>query len=411
MHRILYYIILLAVFISCEKQMTISQESQNISSYNEDFRNKVGNPSGSQEWGDWCLHIPSFTRSVNSDTTTWDRYREVTYPSDEDINDIISTFNEYYDGINMVTLPEGDYWVKTIYKDTLHLYISPDWHGAWFYAYEKMPTISVYSQSEKRYEPIEGIDSLVLIENLDEYDSIMPQFAYFNELYSENHFEQRTIEYNGIYYVGFDFYADGFIEGGGDDYFIMNVVERDYIYRDMIIMLIPAYKLGQEEVYDEKRVMCEDLSNNHDFDFNDLVYDVAIVKLDDVLKTKITVQAVGTNQSIIIATKEAHELFGTQEAIINTNPSMPRREPQSFYIDEVIEDIRDIEVSTFYNNKIYFLGNEKGEPTQRICVDTNTKWGNEGYVFWITYPRFKEWVSDPSVTDWEKYCNTELVFK
>jgi hypothetical protein len=391
--------------------MTISQESQNISSYNEDFRNKVGNPSGSQEWGDWCLHIPSFTRSVNSDTTTWDRYREVTYPSDEDINDIISTFNEYYDGINMVTLPEGDYWVKTIYKDTLHLYISPDWHGAWFYAYEKMPTISVYSQSEKRYEPIEGIDSLVLIENLDEYDSIMPQFAYFNELYSENHFEQRTIEYNGIYYVGFDFYADGFIEGGGDDYFIMNVVERDYIYRDMIIMLIPAYKLGQEEVYDEKRVMCEDLSNNHDFDFNDLVYDVAIVKLDDVLKTKITVQAVGTNQSIIIATKEAHELFGTQEAIINTNPSMPRREPQSFYIDEVIEDIRDIEVSTFYNNKIYFLGNEKGEPTQRICVDTNTKWGNEGYVFWITYPRFKEWVSDPSVTDWEKYCNTELVFK
>lgn len=410
MHRILYYIILLAVFISCEKQMTISQESRNISSYNEDFRNKVGSPSGSQEWGDWYLHIPSFTRSVNSDTTTWDRYREVTYPSDVDISDIISTFNEYYDGINMVTLPEGDYWVKTIYKDTLHFYISPDWHGAWFYAYEKMPTISVYNQLEKKYEPIEGIDSLVLIENLDEYDSIMPQFAYFNELYSENHFEQRTIEYNGIYYVGFDFYADGFIEGG-DDYFIMNVVERDYIYRDMIIMLIPAYRLGQEEVYDEKRVMCEDLSNNYDFDFNDLVYDVAIVKLDDVLKTKITVQAVGTNKSIRIATKDAHELFGTQEAIINTNPSMPRREPQSFYIDEVIEDIRDIEVSTFYNNKIYFLGNKKGEPTQRICVDTSTKWGNEGYVFWVAYPRFREWVSNPSVSDWEKYCNTELVFK
>ena len=390
--------------------MTISQEPQNISSYNEDFRNKVGNPSGSQEWGDWYLHIPSFTRSVNSDTTTWDRYREVTYPSDEDINDIISTFNEYYDGINMVTLPEGDYWVKTIYKDTLHFYISPDWHGAWFYAYEKMPTISVYSQSEKRYEPIEGIDSLVLIENLDEYDSIMPQFAYFNDIYNENHFEQRTIEYNGIYYVGFDFYADGFTEGG-IDYSIMSLVERDYIYRDLIIMLIPAYRLGQEEVYDEKRVMCEDLSNNHDFDFNDLVYDVAIVKLDDVLKTKITVQAVGTNQSIRIATRGAHELFGTQEAIINTNPSMPRREPQSFYIDEVIEDIRDIEVSTFHNNKIYFLGNKKGEPTQRICVDTNTKWVNEGYVFWVAYPRFKEWVSDPSVSDWEKYCNTELVFK
>ena len=84
--------------------MTISQEPQNISSYNEDFRNKVGNPSGSQEWGDWYLHIPSFTRSVNSDTTTWDRYREVTYPSDEDINDIISTFNEYYDGINIMRM-------------------------------------------------------------------------------------------------------------------------------------------------------------------------------------------------------------------------------------------------------------------------------------------------------------------
>jgi hypothetical protein len=275
-----------------------------------------------------------------------------------------------------------------------------------------MPTISVYNQLEKRYEPIENIDSLALIEYLDEYDGVMPQFAYFNELYSENHFEQRIIEYNGIYYVGFDFYADGFIEGG-TEYFIMDIVERDYIYRDMIIMLIPAYRYGQEEVYDEKRVICEDLSNNLDFDFNDLVYDVGIVNLDGQLKTRITIQAVGTTESINVGGKEAHRLFDVEDVCINSGgrESGIRREPVKFYLDEIVTDIRDIPVSVFYENKIYFLSAKSGSVPQRICVNKDFKWNSGNLGIWLSYPKFKDWVSDPSVDDWEDYCRTELVFK
>ena len=395
---------------SCHKDFEDPVPQREID-YKKAFEDYIGPTNSNQTWGDWTLNAPSLTRTVNNDTTTWGNFKEPTYPSYDETFDVISTFNNVYDDINMVNIPKGDYWVKTLYKDSLHSYISPDWHGAWFYAYQKMPVISVYNQSEKRYEPIENIDSLALIEYIDEYDGVMPQFAYFNDLYSENHFEQRIIEYNGVYYVGFDFYADGFIEGG-TDYFIMDVIERDYIYRDMIIMLIPAYRYGQEKVYDEKRVICEDLSKNLDFDFNDLVYDVAIVDLDGEMKTRITVQAVGTREPINIGGKEAHRLFGVDDVYINSGGREHGivRDPVKFYLDEIVTDIRDIPVSVFYENKIYFLSAKTGSIPQRICVSKDFGWSCGNIGIWLSYPQFKEWVTDPSITDWEKNVRKELLF-
>ena len=380
--------------------------------YNNAFEKYIGNPSSEQTWGDWILKVPSSTRGVNNDTTTWDGFSQPTYPSSEETLDVIATFNNYYDGINMVTLPKGDYWVMTLYKNKSQYYINSSYTGHRFYAYDKMSSISFYDQSKKKYEPITNIDSLSLIEYLDEYDGVMPQFAYYNELYSENHFEQRTIEYNGIYYVGFDFYADGFLKSTMDGY-IVDINERDYIYNDWIIMLIPAYRYGQEEVYDEKRIICEDLSSNPDFDFNDLVYDVAIVNLDGELKTRITVQAVGTTQAINLCGNEVHYLFNANMVCINSGGREGgiRKEPVKFYLDEIYTDIRDLSVSVFYDNKIHFLNCSRGSIPQKICVNKDFKWNSGELGIWLSYPKFKDWVSDPSVVDWEDYCKTELVFK
>ena len=395
---------------SCHKDFE-DQIPQRELDYKKTFEDYIGTPSRKHAWGDWTLNVPSLTRAVNNDTTTWGSFKELVYPSYNEIFDVISTFYNVYDGINMVNIPKGDYWVKTIHKDTLFFYAPQGWSGAWFHAYEKMPIISIYNHAEKRYEPIENIDSLALIENIDEYDGVMPQFAYFNDLYSRNHFEQRTIEHNGIYYVGFDFYADGFIEEKKDYYFV-TLTERDYIYSDFIIMLIPAYRYGQEEVYDEKRVFCEDFSKNPDLDFNDLVYDVAIVNIDGEIKTRITAQAVGTKEKINVGGKEAHSLFGVEGAYINSGGREygAIKEPVKFYLDEIVTDIRDIPVSVFYENKIYFLSCKTGSIPQRICTSKDVGWSCGTIGIWLSYPQFKGWVADPSATDWEKNVKSELIF-
>lgn len=412
MKKFLYCIISLLMFTCCDRQLDVNQPSLRQSRYDLTFKNKVGVPSDEQEWGDWYLHVPSFTRFINSDTTTWDRFKEIPYPIETDINDVILAFSIPYDGINMVNIPAGDYWVKTIYKNDYFFYTDVNWM-LMFHGYEKMSSVSVYNQTEKKYEIIENIDSVSLIEYLDEYDGVMPQFAYFNELYSENYFEQRTIEYNGVYYVGFDFFVDGFLRSNSTTTsYAVKIDGRDYIYDDWIIMLIPAYRLGQETVYDEKRVMCEDLSDNNDFDFNDLVYDVAIVNLDGELKTKVTIQAIGTTESITIGGKKAQELFGVSGVYINTSSlnTSYQRDSKSFYINDVIEDIRDIDVSMYYDNELYFLNNKKGKPTHRICVSTDTKWVYEGFAIWGAYPDFKDYVSGNN-DNWTKNVIEEVIFK
>lgn len=407
MWKILISLSLCVVCLSCSKELD-EPLTQRETSYNKAFEDYIGKPNSEQTWGDWTLKVPSSTRGLNNDTTTWTSFKTPNYPSYTETFGVIVTFGGFYDGTNTVSIPKGDYWVMTLYKNEGQYYIEPTSTRHWFYAHSKMSSISFYDQSKKKYEPIVNIDSLVLIESLDEYDGVMPQFAYYNELYSENHFEQRIIEHNGIYYVGFDFYADGFL-----DNHMTNIHERDYIYNDWIIMVIPADRRGQEKVYDEKRVICEDLSSNLDFDFNDLVYDVAIVDLDGRLKTRITIQAVGTTQPINLCGNEVHHLFNTSMVCINSGGKKGgiKKEPLKLYLDEVYGNIRDISVTVFYDNKIHFLGCQKGSIPQKICVSKDYKWNSEGLGIWLSYPRFKDWVSQPSIDGWMNNCKTELVYQ
>lgn len=402
-YKVLSYVLLLFILYSCEKQTYIDRTLQKQMNYDTAFEDRFGIPSTEQEWGDWILNVPSYTRTDNT-------YKDAVLPSEEEMYDVISTFGSVYDGINMVTLPKGDYWVKTIYKNDYIAYTDSSFWLPWFHAYDKMSSVSVYRKSDKKYTVVENTDSLTLIKSLDEYDGVMPQFAYFNELYSENYFDQRTIEYNGIYYVGFDFFADGFYKSNTNNYYIERVDKRDYIYDDWIIMLIPAEKRGKEVVYAEKRVMCEDLSDNYDFDFNDLVYDVAIVSVDDTLKTKITVQAVGTREEISICGIEAHKLFNNSSGLfVNSEHGGLKKEPKSFYIDKVITDIRDINVYTFQKKVAYLIYNEKGKSAKKICVDTNTGWLVEGFNILAAYPDFEIYVFDVN-KNWQKNVRKELVF-
>ncbi len=71
--------------------------------------------------------------------------------------------------------------------------------------------------------------------------------------------------YDG-YYLGFD-YARTSIEGGKK-----YVVERDGYYSNWIVKLSPATPMVKNSTFN-RRIMCEDLGNTLDFDFNDIVFD------------------------------------------------------------------------------------------------------------------------------------------
>lgn len=178
-------------------------------------------------------------KCVKTDTLEWDKYDDIVYPHHSEIDIAIVELSKFYYGINEVLIPSGEYWVATIYKNTESYYTDITNNVPLFNSFEKMSDIETYNgngYSSILSNGIGLIDSLIC-------DSIMPQFAYFNELYSENHYEYRAIKQNDVYYVGFDFYADSFV--------IRNVVneklirpiqikDRDYRYNDWVIMLISA---------------------------------------------------------------------------------------------------------------------------------------------------------------------------
>ena len=122
------------------------------------------------------------------------------------------------------------------------------------------------------------------------YNSNTKNFAYHNSWMDEkdtnpgastmwDHF--RLVELHGNYYVGFDFESKGEYNKN---------IPRDHIYNDWIVKIIPGEgtilfddqePFEEEETVNEervkrvsRRVMCEDLGETDDFDFNDVVFDV-----------------------------------------------------------------------------------------------------------------------------------------
>lgn len=134
------------------------------------------------------------------------------------------------------------------------------------------------------------------------YNSNTKNFAYHNSWMDLNntnptgatmwdHF--RLVELHGNYYVGFDFESMGVYDKD---------IERDYIYNDWIVKIIPGegtIVFPDEEVITEtvpeeqertisRRIMCEDLGNTYDYDFNDLVFNVTYVGKEVRSKTTTT---------------------------------------------------------------------------------------------------------------------------
>lgn len=245
-----------------------------------------------------------------------------------------------------------------------------------------------------------------------------------------------TVRYiNGNYYLGFDYWCQ---KKNGDDYAQdeYSVIKPDGYYNDWIIKLSSGKHIVDSYT---RRIMCEDLGNTFDWDFNDLVFDVTIYNGEygngqSGYFAQITLQAAGGTLPIYIGQKddahEAHALFGVPvttpvnvDAVGGVNRAavvfhLPLDDTYTITEQDVVINGQTKRVMSFdpnqipiivdrsadlgVNNKVaddYKLTAIKGEAPQKFACPCDTYWmkefknveGIEGKQP-AGHPNFAKWV-------------------
>lgn len=211
------------------------------------------------------------------------------------------------------TTPNANYFMSSNFMD--HLHCGPartgdELWGEWDNGYDHIFDFNYGNSADY------GGRMLML-------DSSTKDFYYHNSVSNEDRHEYICLsvtwtengeEHTG-WYVGFDFYATG--ENSNQQ------VDRDWKFDDWIVKIVPAEPSEQPDI-NWHRVMCEDLGNTYDFDFNDLVFDVYFSGTEGNYVANIRVQAAGGTLPIYIGFDgnegyEAHKLLGQSVTSVPVN--------------------------------------------------------------------------------------------
>ena len=230
-------------------------------------------------------------------------------------------------------------------------------------------------------------------------------FAYHNATDSKYHdtytvIDGATIGYDGFYYICFDFLANGDNEQPANK----NMgVDRNYNYEDWIVRISPAtFKAS-------KRIIAEDLAaDESDFDYNDVVFDATLAnewlasENANKLVAHITLRAAGGTMPLYVEDKEVHELFGVDTGTMVNTGRVSRPAVQfTAIIGEAdwnnTKSIKDITVRVLTNNGEITLQSNKGEASEKLCVDNTYVWCSERQPIQNKYPDFVRFVSDRNV--------------
>lgn len=214
------------------------------------------------------------------------------------------------------------------------------------------------------------------------------------------------------YTVGEDWKVVQYVNGN-------QVVIGDNDYTDWIVRLVKATPKQQGDADFTIRVIGEDLSASEqgDFDFNDVVFDVAL-NVDG--KTQIKLQAAGGTLPLIIGVEnpsndqdytanEVHYVFGGYDVttMINTNAGKYGKSadgvaPAILILDKAYGNAKDIPVYVKKNGAWVEFTAERGEPASKIGVSTDFQWVNEKEYIGGKYPNFIKWVTEntDNVSKW-----------
>lgn len=171
------------------------------------------------------------------------------------------------------------------------------------------------------------------------------------------------------------------------------------------------------------RIIAEDLNahdidkdgevDDTDFDFNDIVIDIAIDRMG---KAHCILQAAGATLQIRINNDpelEVHKLFKVGEKDMVNTKMGPTRDPVEFTLDgyKVKGDdklhpfarVQDVPIHVYRQNEWMELTAPVARAASKIAVATDFVWPDERVSLKTVYPKFPEYVKDNiDITDWWK---------
>lgn len=203
-------------------------------------------------------------------------------------------------------------------------------------------------------------------------------------------------------------------------------MDRDGYYSNWILKISPAYPTTTPDpVYttETKRVMCEDLGNTYDFDFNDLVFDVYYTyssKSD--IQAHITLQAVGGTLPIYIGTNTTAPTEELHYRMLGYASSSPINVAASNGVTHSSVSFTMPAISTDPNDILICVGTSDNAATdqitilpvsgrgsnlapQKICVPVTTRWLKESQQIEWGYKNFNAWVNNGLSTASDVWSN------
>lgn len=323
--------------------------------YEAAFVKKYGEIASDQDWG---FGKGTVTRAANPNSNQWAEFTVV--PA-------------------KVTTAEADEVTKWFKENQNPVSVSVDWTDFFVQHVSSLHSnmdylVAANDDHINNFNAASG--SIMLMQN-----SGTSSFGYHNSLDSKMHYKYTIQEISGAYYVGFDFEATGQNPNQKEN--------ADGYYSDWIVKISPALPKS-----DSKRIIAEDLGSSDDFDFNDVVFDVATKDG----KTVITLQAAGGTMPLYIKVggeqKEVHEAFGVSVAtMVNTGLSEKDPVVLTYQSTDEVEILVESQTAGTYKLKA-----DCGKAPQMICVPVTYQWTNERESIESKYPKFKDWVGNTSIS-------------
>jgi len=404
-----------------------TEYEKTLKQYDDAFAESFGTPATNQTWG-----FARATRSAQPNSNQWgttdDNSKYIDYPTPAEITPeerakVLAVFNEkgnesytdlanltnffvqqVYCGVNGWKMNELACWDPAGYNNTIY----PDWNN-W------QPTI-VFSHDDivnnfngGKYSGNAEQGCMLMFNSSTSQWSFKTSQSGGERIY--DHWRMEKID--GYYYVGFDHEAWRQAPANANE-----EDKRDFVYNDWIIKIVPGKGtvVPADELKEEGMVICEDMGNIGDFDFNDVVFYAKVWKSG---KTEINLMAAGGTYDLTVAGVEVHEKFDAGKNnngvwnMVNTGAGVTK-EPIWFTATEKYNSL--VEIPVVVNKKSaagevtsYALTAEIGKAPQKICVPLGFKWCKEYKSLAKVYPGFKAWTVGAANT-WTGEYNANDVY-
>lgn len=401
-----------------------------VKAFTANFENRYGNIDSNHTWGFYEMTPvePLATRTVNVNSNEWESVYKLNVPENISADEAEYVYNWFATN----KLPKG----KAIHwSDFFIQYVS---------SYNEKNNATSRNMDLLGYESLTGEWEHVNNFNVSTraiqyvYNAGTENWTYRSSFDDRYHNDLYTIQWlsfdvNGHHYegwyVGMDYEAI-VIEGEGQER--VGSVHADGYFNDWIVKVTPGLRKDKSKT---SRIMCEDLGNTDDFDFNDVVFDVSYeteeIWWPEHTKTTyaiIVLQAAGGTLPIYVGVNpsvkeneiyEAHKLLGASSSKEPINVGEVKSAVAIYRIEVESTNPNDIPIYVMNGankaeSSISLLpesGKGSSLAPQKICIPgTDTEWLLEMHQIENGYKNFDLWVQDQNSqygfdgsTPWNKY--------